>query len=252
MHTYANAIHSVNLSFLIVNKPAFSPSLVYSNGEFDSYCHECTKTYEIIPTTIGSASCMVPLDFFRASSPAFSPKGVISTFVGSVISYDTYALSWAVFNISCYLQCGAGSYFQYLNLVGTCQSCPAECTTCLNSSYCLTCASANFLSSNQCVSCGTGCLNCTDLNTCTLCEDTFALVSGSCANCTSTLGFFTDGNGKCQTCHASCIDCFGVSNNCSSCATDYTLDAATSTCLPAPNTIIDCFYISKSDDIQRM
>ena len=135
------------------------------------------------------------------------------------------------------------SYFQYVNNVSTCQTCPSECATCLNSSYCLTCASANFLSSNQCVSCGTGCLTCTGLSACTQCEDIYALSSGQCANCTTTAGFFFSNN-VCNSCHSSCAECEGVANNCSSCATGYTLDTATRTCVPPPNTIIDCLYTS--------
>ena len=169
LHTYGNSITAVEISLMVIKKSAFNPAIVYFNGEFDSYCHNCNKNYTIDPSTINADACIVPLDQFRASSPVFTPKGVLSSFDSSTIVYNTYALSWAVFNISCYLQCGDGSYFQYVNNVSTCQTCPTECATCLNSSYCLTCASANFISSNQCVSCGTGCLTCTGLSACTQC-----------------------------------------------------------------------------------
>lgn len=86
---------------------------------------------------------------------------------------------------------------------------PANCVTCTSSTYCLSCASAKYLTAtNTCGSCMSNCLNCTLATDCQLCATFYYLNGGSCSiNCTIT----------------NCITCAVVSSalSCSTCVNGY-------------------------------
>ena len=110
------------------------------------------------------------------------------------IDYRVEQISWAEFNISCYLTCEYGYYYEGNNDAGVCRMCPLECPKCINantccedrhiyltaSDSCLLCGTSQYVSNNACTDCPTGCQQCTSASACSECETGYHLEAGVC------------------------------------------------------------------------
>jgi proprotein convertase subtilisin/kexin type 5 len=157
---------------------------------------------------------------------------------------------------TCVTQCTPGFYID--TPTNSCIQCSSQCSTCQTSSTtCLTCVQTSSTnkyygnnktclsscpngyyanSGNICLQCSSSCATCqTDQFTCTSCNGSSFLNSNTkiCVSSTScpTNTYADISTSKCLACDSSCLECIGVSTNCSSCANGYIRDTTTNTTL---------------------
>lgn len=138
----------------------------------------------------------------------------------------------------CATSCSSGT--KEINNI--CYSCPTNCYTCLNTSYCSTCKTGYFRYNGKCSSsCPTGqyasgtsctlcakqCTACTNRSYCTSCAAGYYLYLGQCLmKCPS--GTYPSDK-TCMPCKSTCTECISETE-CTECKTNYFLNTATLTC----------------------
>jgi hypothetical protein len=138
--------------------------------------------------------------------------------------------------------------------------CDISCSTCIDSTFCVTCAPSYYLPATNtnyalCMPCSNGCKTCTSPTLCTQCTIGYRLANSSCTvcnnncnNCTATLctnctvGYALI-NGSCYNCNNTiyggsigCLSCYTFNNvtikcNVNNCTTGYYYNATTSKCV---------------------
>ena len=112
----------------------------------------------------------------------------------------------------------------FINSIGNCASCPADCDVCSDSDNCQTCRAGYYTSDQKtCQACDDNCATCSRESThCTSCKDGFDInennVCVACpSNCKHCKGnictecnehyFSTDGGKQCEECGSHCLQC---------------------------------------------
>ena len=117
-------------------------------------------------------------------------------------------------------ECFSG-FYEVDNL---CYACHASCSTCSDSTNCLTCANGYYWGVSNgglCTNCPSGCSTCDSLGQCNSCLANYYLFGAHCLSCPSNCNYCTDGS----TC-TSCSNGILVSNLCILC-TDSTYGGTT-------------------------
>lgn len=168
----------------------------------------------------------------------------------------------------CIFNCPIGTYRSVSE--SRCLKCASTCSSCLNSSFCLTCITGSALYQGSCLSrcpngtyndtgvcksCPSGCFICTSLQSCSVCSAGYALyVSGSTSSCVincpsgsfsaliASTVFSNSNSYQCISCFSPCKTCITSGNVCTSCVSGYSLQGTTcvSSCQAGyyPKTII--------------
>ena len=135
---------------------------------------------------------------------------------------------------NCKLECSLGSY-PYL---GTCYSCPLECSSCNSQQICTSCSQGFLLQENTCVeTCGIGLYR--DGSGCLRCNSNCLACSNSPANCISCknglylnegkcvidcpVSFTSTARDRCIACNHQCLSCQTLPYKCTSCRSPYSL-----------------------------
>lgn len=145
------------------------------------------------------------------------------------------ALNLTGYNGVCLAACPSGMYLE----LGVCVVCSPPCSTCTNSSKCLSCLPGLFYSnfscgptcllgtsipnnySWTCDACSSQCATCSlTINNCTGCSSSAAMYNGTCV--TSCPYPLVINSGVCASCDPLCRMCSLVSTNCTACYTNST------------------------------
>lgn len=149
----------------------------------------------------------------------------------------------------------------------TCVPCVGRCSTCLNSTQCLSCVSPYYFYNSSCVTscpsgtmiannisqtcdpCSTQCATCAGtVDTCLTCSGSAAMYNSTCVSvCPGTLVIF---NGSCTVCSSVCATCYVNYDNCTSCNTGSSLPYLYgSTCLA---TCPELYYNSLANGLCKL
>ncbi|EDK31890.2 hypothetical protein TTHERM_00143839 (macronuclear) [Tetrahymena thermophila SB210] len=117
-----------------------------------------------------------------------------------------------------------------------CSPCSTSCQSCaINSTFCTSCLSNQFLQNGTCQNCPSNCLACSGIQLCTQCAPNFylnQLLNECISSCSTGLfaynstcvqtcpsGYFGNTtNNTCQQCDPTCLTCTQSSTQCTSCA----------------------------------
>lgn len=168
---------------------------------------------------------------------------------------------------SCRASCPIYYYPDTTSSPVTCVPCVGRCSTCLNSTQCLSCVSPYYFYNNSCVTscpsgtmiannisqtcdpCSTQCATCAGtVDTCLTCSGSAAMYNSTCVSvCPGTLVIF---NGSCTVCSSVCATCYVNYDNCTSCNTGSSLPYLYgSTCLA---TCPELYYNSLADGLCKL
>lgn len=118
-----------------------------------------------------------------------------------------------------------------------CESCSANCVTCVNQSVCTACAVSTYLYHSACLlSCPSNTFSSNTAWTCTDCPSVCPTCQSStyCLSCLSNYYMDTSMN-FCYICNSSCNTCFGPSGNqCLTCASPLVLKSYSCLSLDCP------------------
>ena len=145
---------------------------------------------------------------------------------------------------------------------GSCKACPTGCKTCVSTTYCTSCLTANFVldsttklctctkgpintaktdciacangtffntTSKVCVNCVAGCTTCSNTTSCSLCANNYQFIGGKCI-CNGPL----DSKGWCTPCASNEFYSSGVCKPCAgNCTTCTTVSGSCTACSPS-------------------
>ena len=79
---------------------------------------------QLSPPEISTSNCLISLYNLRTQFVNEPIRKVLTNISGNTIDYQSDQISWADFNISCFLTCESGYYYDGDNAAGVCRMCP--------------------------------------------------------------------------------------------------------------------------------
>ena len=128
---YSNTISEITFTVVIVKKNGYNHPFFEHKQFYDPVCvgTGCTGTAtltssQLSPPEISTSNCLISLYNLRTQFVNEPIRKVLTNISGNTIDYQSDQISWADFNISCFLTCESGYYYDGDNAAGVCRMCP--------------------------------------------------------------------------------------------------------------------------------
>lgn len=214
---------SLPILFFIYLQKNILDVIACSGDSYGGECIICIINCEICAT---DSTCQVCFPQYFVSSSADSCLPCSSSCLQCEIQAERCTSCHSpkyFFNYDCLDVCPDGLYPD--DNLKICKACPAECSTCLDSSTCSTCKSGYYLDGTQCLPCHSSCLECTSISTCSKCNSAFFFYDNFCFPFCPQGTFLVPYANYCEICHTSCKNCSHSFDRCFFCiSTKYLFD----------------------------